>query len=390
MNKIKKTEKNKAVADKNDAAAPAIFSFFAGAGFLDLGFESAGYNIVFVNEFHKPFLDIYKYSRHKINIPEPEYGYFNCDISVFLEQSYASGLESVMEESAVKNGIVGFIGGHPCPDFSVAGKNRGRTGINGRLSEVYAELICRRKPSFFLFENVKGLWRTRKHREFYEELKRKFTANGYAVTERLIDSIEYGAPQHRERIILIGFRKELLFDLGIKTGGILEFPWEDGLLYRKEDVLSRKWPTVNEFKEDSFLPAEEDIQPELTIEHWFRKNKVYSHPNAGMYFRPREGLKKFLVIPEGDDSKKSFKRLHRWRYSPAAAYGNNEVHLHPYKARRISAAEALAIQSLPEKFEIPAEITLTDAFKCIGNGVPYLASKSIAESIIKFLGGCNP
>jgi site-specific DNA-cytosine methylase len=50
----------------------------------------------------------------------------------------------------------------------------------------------------------------------------------------------------------------------------------------------------------------------------------------------------FKVIDEGDDLKKSYKRLHRWRYSPTAAYGNNEVHLHPYKARRISAAEALA------------------------------------------------
>ena len=120
MNKIKKTEKNKAGACKNNAAAPAVFSFFAGGGFLDLGFESAGYKIVFVNEFHKPFMDIYKHSRRKINIPEPEYGYFNCDISVFLEQPYASELESLMKESAVKNGIVGFIGGPPCPDFSVA------------------------------------------------------------------------------------------------------------------------------------------------------------------------------------------------------------------------------------------------------------------------------
>ncbi|MBE9201384.1 DNA cytosine methyltransferase [Nodularia sp. LEGE 06071] len=57
---------------------------------------------------------------------------------------------------------------------------------------------------------------------------------------------------------------------------------------------------------------------------------------------------RFTAIDEGDVSNKSFKRPHRWRYSPTACYGNNEVHLHPYQVRRISVAEALAIQSLPK------------------------------------------
>ena len=77
--------------------------------------------------------------------------------------------------------------------------------------------------------------------------------------------------------------------------------------------------------------------------------------------------------------------MHRWRYSPTAAYGNNEVHLHPYKARRISVAEALAIQSLPKEFAIPEAISLTDMFKSIGNGVPYLAAKGLAENINDFI-----
>ena len=83
--------------------------------------------------------------------------------------------------------------------------------------------------------------------------------------------------------------------------------------------------------------------------------------------------------------KKSYKRLHRWRYSPTAAYGNNEVHLHPYKPRRISAAEALAIQSLPKNFIIPEHISLSNMFKTIGNGVPYLAAKGLAETISVFI-----
>ena len=84
-------------------------------------------------------------------------------------------------------------------------------------------------------------------------------------------------------------------------------------------------------------------------------------------------------------SKKSYKRLHRWRYSPTVAYGNNEVHLHPYKPRRLSAAEALALQTLPKEFELPKDMTLTDKFKTIGNGVPYLLSSGVAKTVMHFL-----
>jgi DNA (cytosine-5)-methyltransferase 1 len=104
-----------------------------------------------------------------------------------------------------------------------------------------------------------------------------------------------------------------------------------------------------------------------------------------MYFQPRAGLYRFQSKDEGDDEKKCYKRLHRWRYSPTVAYGNNEVHIHPYKPRRISVAEALALQSLPKEFVLPTDMTLTDAFKTIGNGVPYMASLGIAKNIIDYI-----
>ncbi len=105
-------------------------------------------------------------------------------------------------------------------------------------------------------------------------------------------------------------------------------------------------------------------------------------------FKPRAGLTKFQTISEGDVSKKSYKRLHRFRYSPTACYGNNEVHIHPTEPRRITAAEALSIQSLPKNFILPPEMSLTDKFKTIGNGVPFLLSKAIAHSIYDFLSEC--
>jgi DNA (cytosine-5)-methyltransferase 1 len=90
-------------------------------------------------------------------------------------------------------------------------------------------------------------------------------------------------------------------------------------------------------------------------------------------------------VEEGDVSRKSYKRLNRWRYSPTVAYGNNEVHLHPYKSRRLSASEALAIQSLPADFELPSSMNLSDMFKTIGNGVPFLLAQGVAKTIRDYL-----
>ncbi|MBG9943866.1 modification methylase NmeDIP [Brevibacillus formosus] len=369
--------------------APTIFSFFAGAGFLDLGFEMTGYNVAFVNEFHQPFLKTYQYSRKMLNIPEPEFGYHLRDITEFTNDEGYTTLKKMMDITRMRGDFVGFIGGPPCPDFSVGGKNRGAEGENGKLTATYIDLICQQIPDFFLFENVKGLWRTQKHRVFYEEMKNRLYDNGYILTERLINAIEYGVAQQRERIILFGIQKNKLNQLNVSLqenqslGDV--FPWHAHIKYPIDVIKQLPFPTLDEFIQDQPSLKPEGVPVELTVEHWFRKNDVENHPNAGMYFTPRAGLAKFEVIPEGDDSKKSYKRLHRWRYSPTAAYGNNEVHLHPYKARRISVAEALAIQSLPKEFVLPTDISLSNAFKTVGNGVPFLASKAIAETVLDFL-----
>ncbi|MEH1822604.1 MAG: DNA cytosine methyltransferase [Nostoc sp.] len=372
---------------------PCIFSFFAGSGFLDLGFETSGFNIVYVNEIFAPFIAAYRHSREVLKMRSPEYGYHHgeaADVTNLITGKEAQRLQELVKDCRKSHNIIGFIGGPPCPDFSIGGKNRGRLGDNGKLSASYVELICRNLPDFFLFENVKGLWKTKKHRLFFESLKQQLQAAGYILTERLINAIEYGVPQDRERIILIGFKKNFLQNIGIKIGSkeLLHeryFPWENHILYPHEKVFAYPWRQCEPFQENSLIPCPDDIPEELTVEYWFRKNNVLKHPNAEHYFQPRAGITKFAAINEGDDSKKSFKRLHRWRYSPTACYGNNEVHLHPYKIRRISVAEALAIQSLPVNFVLPENMSLTNMFKTIGNGVPYLASQALAQTIINFL-----
>ncbi|CDB43651.1 dNA (Cytosine-5-)-methyltransferase [Firmicutes bacterium CAG:240] len=360
---------------------PVIFSFFSGSGFLDLGFETHGFLIDLVNEFQPAFLDAYKYARNRMGLRTPKYGYFNIDINEFLG-SRKDELHSYIEKSRLEGHMVGFIGGPPCPDFSVAGKNKGREGDNGKLSKSYVDLIVEMQPDFFLFENVKGLWRTARHRAFFEELKTELVAAKYETTERLTNALEYGAPQDRDRILLFGIKRDFL-----GKASVSDFGWKKYQSYDLETIKKIKWPDVDPFVPDSITECPAEVIKEITVQYWFEKNDVENHPNASDYFIPRTGLARMQTINEGDVSKKSYKRLHRWRFSPTVAYGNNEVHLHPYRVRRISAAEAMALQSLPKAFALPPKMTLSNKFKTIGNGVPYALSSGIACTIMDFLEG---
>lgn len=364
-----------------------LFSFFTGAGFLDLGFEDAGFLPMMANEINENFSRVYLYSRQRMKKPLPKFGLQTGDVCAYAEdETKIAELSKCLNVARQECDFVGFIGGPPCPDFSVAGKQAGSAGKHGRLSQVYVDLICTNRPDFFVFENVKGLWQTAKHRAFFDEIVAQIKRSGYAVSYRLINALEYGAAQDRERIILIGVQKKLCggrYDE--KTGMIHDFPWQQFIRYDMVKVRSVAWPTIDKFVENGERTSPDGIIDDLTVQHWFEKNDVENHPNAKDYFTPRAGLPKMQTFGEGDDSRKCYKRIHRWRYSPTAAYGNNEVHLHPYKARRMSVAETLAIQSLPKSFALPPEIPLSAKFKTIGNGVPYVAAKGVAMTLLKFL-----
>ena len=357
----------------------SIFSFFSGSGFLDLGFEMSGFSIDLVNEYSRAFINAYRYSRQRMGMAEPKYGYQNIDVNEYLTVR-ADELRGYIKAEREAGHLVGFIGGPPCPDFSVAGKQRGREGDNGKLSLSYIRLIIDQHPDFFLFENVKGLWRTTKHRAFYEELKLMLADAGYRMSNRLTNSIEFGAPQDRDRILLFGISRERFPNLPM-----FSFPWKRHVVYDWKHIRNLHWPTTEAFAENGERECPTDIPRELTVQYWFDKNDVTHHPNACDCFVPRQGLRKMLVVEEGDVSKKSHKRLHRWRYSPTVAYGNNEVHLHPYHARRLTVAEALSLQSLPKEFVLPPDMSLTDKFKTTGNGVPFLMAKGIATTIHEYL-----
>lgn len=384
------------------AGRPGIVSFFSGCGILDLGFEAAGFSTHLANEINGPFADAYEFARHgRAGISPEEGGVVRASIETFFSGEQHDRLRRAMDLARAQSGIVGFVGGPPCPDFSIAGKQAGHTGDRGRLTQDYFDLIGIHRPDFFLFENVRGLRSTAKHRAYFDTiLNRAVGTDGYAVTERLVNSLEYAAPQDRHRVIVIGFHRDAFPDA---DGMARAFGWEDHATF--SGAYRQSWPGKDTLArcaedgeiEDAGRPRPGTLDPrfmELAVQTWFDRNDVESHPNAQDRFLVKAGMARMRQIAEGDTSRKSFKRLHRWRYAPTMAFGNNEVPLHPYKDRRISVAEALALQSLPKEFVLPptrsetggTTMTLTDKFKTIGNGVPFLLAKALALTVREAIG----
>jgi DNA (cytosine-5)-methyltransferase 1 len=242
------------------------------------------------------------------------------------------------------------------------------------------------EPKFFLFENVKGLISTGKHREFLFGELWKLEQKGYAIDYIVLNALNLGLPQNRERLFVVGVKRSLirkLYATNIAKAQRFWFPWPVDARFK--DAKTRfPWPGTSPFGEIPKKP--EGIPDELTVGPLVMDQELLSAlPNGTEAFEPYS--EKFKKIPEGDDSKKCFKRLHRYRYSPTAAYGNNEVHLHPSLPRRLTVREALRIQTVPDTFKLPPDLTLSTKFKLIGNGVPVEMARSVGLALAKFLLG---
>ena len=376
-----------------------ILSMFTGGGFLDIGFQNAGFDTIWHNEFSEEFVRGFEFGMASMGASERAARIQNQRSIIDV------GPNEIRREAFGGGGapsIFGAIGGPPCPDFSVGGKNRGAHGDRGRLSQVYASRIIELQPTFFLFENVPGLLRTAKHRQFLIALIQQL-AQHYLLDIRVLNALEYGVPQDRERVMVVGLRKDWArknIPSAPKAQDAAEmvhsarntrepslfdhrqswFPWSR---FRKFPDAKRAyhWPDVSPFGSSPERPL--DCPEELMVGPLICDPSIQSLQNGTEGFLPYS--RKMNEISEGDVSRKSFKRLHRWRYSPAVAYGNNEVHLHPAFPRRLTVREALRIQTVPDAYSLPADMSLSAKFKTIGNGVPVLLAEAIAKSFFVIL-----
>lgn len=350
-----------------------VLSTYSGGGFLDLGFLQEGFLPVIAVEVEEDFARAYQEAVHPI-VERSAGGFTPIMLNEDIRHLKASSLLSAMEGKSPRNPfgvpVVGILGGPPCQDFSIGGKNLGVEGERGQLVYDFLEKVKQIKPLFFLFENVKGLYTTRKHRKVYDDLVEEFKKAGYYVYHTLLNALEYGVPQDRERVFVVGF-SETLFHRRAP-----DFRWPEPIYRNPKDL---PWPTTNPPGEELVLSPL--LPRELMVVQAF--SGVENLPNQDEMFQPRS--KKFANILEGDDSRKSFKRLHRFRYSPTVAYGNNEVHVHPTENRRISVREALRLQTVPDEYILPKDLSLTAKYKLISNGVPVLLARKLARSVRRVL-----
>ncbi len=383
---------------KEQIIKPKIFnviSLFSGGGFLDIGFVNQGFQIEEAIEIEPHFIKAYNYGLKT---------YFKNSKNDFIKNGYLHHKEIIQPidasdeieqgrlRSEYKN-ITGIIGGPPCQDYSIGGKNGGIKGDKGKLINSYLRIVKQVQPKFFFFENVEGLYKNKKHRASFDIFVNELEKEGYVIWHDILNVLEYGYPQNRPRIALVAFQKKIIRSLETK-GFILEknndklkTPHEtDNYIFKwpqpkYENPKSFNWPKKWAFG-NNFSKATTKGFDELCVYNIF-KNLDASTPNQNEHFQPKS--KKFLEIQEGDTYRKSFKRLHRYRYSPTVAYGNNEVHLHPIKPRRLTVREGLRLQTVPDEYVLPSDMPLTPKFKLISNGVPTAIAELIAKEVRRTL-----
>lgn len=359
-----------------------VLSFFSGGGFMDMGFEQAGFEVIWANEFDETFALLHSagmtsWRKSQGNSVKEE---------IFNIKSITEIKSKEIISEAFPNGKpehFGIIGGPPCQDFSMNGSLKGFEGERGKLTIVYFDKILELKPTFFVMENVTGLTKRKATKEYLQSLLIRVEKEYYVDHEKL-NSLNYGVPQHRERIFFVGIRKDYVSKEVIEHapfGKWFPFPVNE-----KYNDAATKYNWGKQVPFGKSLKKPEDVPFELCVESCLvPKEKLKSVANANEFFTLYKPINELKNIDEGETNRPSFKRLHRFKYSPTACYGNNEVHLHPYLHRRISAREALRIQGVPDEYVLPSELSLSKKFKMIGNGVPVPLAKAVAEAVKEFI-----
>lgn len=180
-------------------AGKRVLSFFTGAGGLDLGFEQAGFETVYATD-HDP--DSCNTLRANVGT------HFSADMRVECADICA------LDPKELPTQVDLVIGGPPCQSFSASGRRAGgaagRLDDRGNLFQAYARIIAEVKPLAFVFENVRGILATNKG-EDWKTIVETFRRLGYTISYRLLDALDYGAPQQRERMFLVGHRLPIDF-----------------------------------------------------------------------------------------------------------------------------------------------------------------------------------
>ena len=347
-----------------------VISLFSGAMGLDIGLRQAGLNVVVGQDFEPACVETMKMNGHNV---------LGGDIRDIQP-------EQLLEMTGLKVREPFLIcGGPPCQPFSTAGKRMGINDPRGSLFMEFIRMIDYIKPRFFIMENVKGIMSSPlKHVPIVERdendpeqklgtvldvILAEFNKLGYKTVYGILDAVNYGVPQFRERFVLVGSRDHEDVFLPIST----HFQMHQNPAYR--------WKTVGEAIKD--LENEEGECGKLTTE---RKKYLRMVPEGGNWKSlPKEVVPAAMggAYESGGGKVGFYRRLTYSQPSPTittAPAQKATMLCHPIKDRPLSIHEYARIQQFPEDWKFAG--TTAEKYKQIGNAVPVGLAKAIGEAVI--------
>lgn len=329
-----------------------LIELFAGAGGLALGMEKAGFESVLLNEFDKHACNTLRDNRPKWNI-------FEGDIAD-------------VDFTAYKEKIDILSGGFPCQAFSYAGNKLGFEDTRGTLFFEFARAVKESNPKVIIAENVRGLLK-HENGKTLEAISNVINEIGYELVEpRVLKAVFYQVPQKRERLFLVGIRKDL--------APFVKFNWPSP--YKR--IMTMRDALKNGDLFDSDVPKSAgQTYPE-------RKAEILSKVPQGGYWRDlpddlqREYMKKSYFLGGG---KTGMARRLSWdepclTLTCAPAQKQTE-RCHPEETRPLTIREYARIQTFPDGWNFSGP--LTAQYKQIGNAVPVNLAYAVGRSLVALL-----
>lgn len=322
-----------------------VISFFAGAGGLDLGFQKAGFKIPWACEYDKNIWDTYRANHPNTHLDTRSI----TDIK----------LTDLPDE------VDGIIGGPPCQSWSLAGSMNGINDPRGQLFYNYLELINLKQPKFFVAENVPGML-SKRHLDEFNKIINKFQECGYKVNYKLLNAWDYGVPQDRKRVIIVGYRNDLN----------LEFDFNKLIPVEKKIVLK---DVIADLPDP--LPALEKNYTNGDTEGI--SNNEYFVGDFSSMFMSRNRIRtwdepSFTIQASGRQA-----ALHP-SSNPMRKVDKDKWEFTGPKYRRLSVRECARIQCFPDDFIFIYDKVDT-AYKMIGNAVPVKLAEVVAKQILEDL-----
>ncbi len=345
-----------------------IVSLFSGAGGLDLGVELAGLSVVLgEREAYRIFedKDLFEYSLLTKGIVNTIY---SNDVFDAANQTYVRNFpSSVIQDNRDIRKIITFpqsnlmLGGFPCPGFSAAGP-RLLDDPRNFLYIHYIRALIQSQPAFFVAENVRGLMTMGRGRVL-EQIKEDFSAAHYTVKAHLVNARDYGVPQSRERVFIIGVRNDIAQHFNYT------FP------NATHGSLERPWVTLHDAIADLPYEANDVYQGDYSSMYMSRNRKKSWNDQS---FTIQASGRQAPQHPAGEPMEHVGKDLWEFR-------GNQN--------RRLSVRECARIQTFPDWFSFSngenSKTTnnhrLNQQYKQIGNAVPVYLAEKIVRPIIQFL-----